>query len=232
MGILYLILWMAIGVLSIAWGLWPLVALFGLITLIGYGLALRGGTPFTDGPVYIASRLAGSNLLLPTQVTITPDRVVRYKKRLIGSDQESISIAQIASVKIRTSLLWSDVVIESTGGSQPVIAHGHWNRDAIAMKATIEQAQHALFTQTRGPAMTPPPTDPATPPDPTSPTLHLALYPGNASQNAQPLTRISYRITQDPQDAKFVQTLLALLRQGSPGSHIEVEVSPNDTLNS
>lgn len=231
MGILYLTAWMGVGVLSIAWGLWPLVALFALVTLIGYGLALRGGTPFTDGSVYIASRLARANLLFPTQVTIAPDRVIRYKKRLIGSEQESISVPQIASVKIRTSFLWSDVVIESTGGSQPVIAHGHWNGDAIAMKATIEQAQHALFTQTRRPTMTVPPTDPATPANPTSSTPDSTIYPGNPSENAQPRTPVSYRITLDPHDPTFVPTLLALLRQSSPGSHIEVEVSPHDTLN-
>ncbi len=152
MAIAFLFVWMGIGIIGITLAQWPFLVAFVLIGAAGYALALRGGTPFRDGPVYIASRLARDNLLFPTQVAILPSRVIRYKARLIGHNEESISIAQIASVKITTSLLWSDVAIESSGGQNQIVCHGHTNADAALMKAEIETYQHAYFTALpRGP---------------------------------------------------------------------------------
>ena len=39
----------------------------------------------------------------------SPLRVSRVKRRLFGSNEESISISQVASVKISTGMLWSDI---------------------------------------------------------------------------------------------------------------------------
>jgi hypothetical protein len=35
---------------------------------------------------------------------------------MFSRSEESISISQVASVKISTGIIWSDIVIESTGG--------------------------------------------------------------------------------------------------------------------
>jgi hypothetical protein len=47
----------------------------------------------------------------------------------------------VASVRIETGLLWSDITIESTGGSDPLTSHGHTKADARRIKELIEAAQ-------------------------------------------------------------------------------------------
>ena len=99
------------------------------------------GRPFANGDVFRASRLSAGNHLLPTQVLITPTNVVQYVPRWIGKQEESIHIAHVASVKINTGLVLSDVLIETSGGASPVRCHGHRKSDAVAMKALIERYQ-------------------------------------------------------------------------------------------
>jgi hypothetical protein len=42
-------------------------------------------------------------------------------------------------------LLFSDVLIESSGGSSPVRCHGHRKADAVEMKRLIEQFQTQYY---------------------------------------------------------------------------------------
>lgn len=146
MTFLLLLVWILTGILGIAYAQWPFVLAFLLIGGAGYALARRGGRPFHDDPVYFASRLSHDNLVFPTQVAVLPNRVVRYKARFIGHNEESIGIAQIASVSIRTGLLWSNVTIESTGGQNQIVCHGHTNQDANAIQQAIETFQSAFST--------------------------------------------------------------------------------------
>jgi hypothetical protein len=74
-------------------------------------------------------------------VLISPTSVVQYTPRWIGRREETIHMAHIASVKIETRLLLSDVLIETSGGSDPIVCHGHRKRDAVAMKDLIERYQ-------------------------------------------------------------------------------------------
>ena len=69
--------------------------------------ARAGRSP--PGDVFRASRLSAGNHLFPTQVLITPTSVVQYTPRWIGRQEESIHMAHVASVKIDTGLLLSDV---------------------------------------------------------------------------------------------------------------------------
>jgi hypothetical protein len=57
-------------------------------------------------------------------------------------------MAHLASVKIDTKLLLSDVLIETTGGQNPIRCHGHRKRDATRMKALIEQYQSDYYRPT------------------------------------------------------------------------------------
>lgn len=152
MAIACLLTWILIGIVGIAFHQWPFIAAFAIIGGAGYLLAVRGGRPFRNDRIYTASRLTRDNLLFPTQVAILPARIIRYKARVIGHNEESISIAQIASVKIKTGLLWSDVIIESTGGQNQIICHGHTNEDAKLMRREIEGHQQSYFTSSlKGP---------------------------------------------------------------------------------
>lgn len=88
-----------------------------------------------------ASRWTAGNFWFPLRIEVNPQRVTRIKPHLIGSTQESISISQVASVSIRTGLIWSTVQIDSTAGTDPIVSHGHRKGDAIQIRDLIEQFQ-------------------------------------------------------------------------------------------
>ncbi len=123
-------------------GVWiPLAgALAAVVVALGLFFWFKG-RPFADGEVFRASRWSGGNRLFPTQVLITPTAVVHYTPELVGRKEHSIHMAHVASVGIDTNLLFSNVLIETTGGTTPVACHGHRKADAIRMKQLIEQHQ-------------------------------------------------------------------------------------------
>ena len=94
-----------------------------------------------DPRVFTASRLTAGNLVFPTRIEVTPDRVARIKPRLIGGSEESIPIAKIASVAISTGLIFSSIRIESTGGVSPIVSDGHYKGDAISIRDLIHAYQ-------------------------------------------------------------------------------------------
>ena len=108
------------------------------------------GQPFADGDVFRASRWSRGNRFFPTQVLITPTAVVHYTPELVGRKEHSIHIAHVASVSIDTNLLFSKVVIETSGGEKPVTCHGHRKRDAVRMKQLIEQYQTHYYRSPGG----------------------------------------------------------------------------------
>jgi hypothetical protein len=107
----------------------------------------RRGRPFGTGHVFRASRLSSGNRWFPTQVKITPTTIVHYTPGWFGRSEHSIHIAHVASVRINTGFLFSDVYIESSGGASPVKCHGHRKRDALEMQRLIEQFQSAYYRQ-------------------------------------------------------------------------------------
>jgi len=90
---------------------------------------------------FVASRWTRGNRIFPTRIVVNAQRVSRVKPRLFGSNEESIGIGQVASVHIRTGVLWSDIVIESTGGTDPITSHGHRKDDAKRIRDLIEAYQ-------------------------------------------------------------------------------------------
>jgi predicted small integral membrane protein len=129
------------------WLWWLLIGAAALVVLLGLWV-WRKGRPFTTGDVFSASRLSSGNRLFPTQVQIAPSSVVHFTPRWIGRQEESIHMAHIASVKINTGVMFSDVLIETSGGASPITCSGHRKGDATRMKALIEQYQEAYY---RGP---------------------------------------------------------------------------------
>ena len=126
------------------WLLWTLAAVAAVIVLLLI-VVWQKGRPFAAGDVFRASRMSSGNHLFPTQVLITPNSVVHFTPRWIGRHEESIHMAHIASVKIDTGMLLSDLLIETSGGANPVRCHGHRKRDAVAMKTLIERYQTAYY---------------------------------------------------------------------------------------
>lgn len=56
-------------------------------------------------------------------------------------DEISISIQKVASVRIQTGMIWSKILIESSGGSDPLTSHGHRKADARRIKELLEGYQ-------------------------------------------------------------------------------------------
>jgi hypothetical protein len=100
-------------------------------------------SPVASDEIFTASRWTKGNFWFPTSIVVNPLRVSRVKKRLFGSNEESISIGQVASVKISTGILWSDILIESTGGTDPIASHGHRKADALRIRDLVESLQAA-----------------------------------------------------------------------------------------
>lgn len=124
------------------------LVVFALVALVGL-VVWRKGRPFIDGDVFRASRLSGGNHLFPTQVAITPTSVVHYTPKWVGRLEHSIHMAHVASVRIITKLIFSDVFIETTGGVSPIHCKGHAKGDAVRMKELIERYQSEYYRRER-----------------------------------------------------------------------------------
>jgi len=87
-----------------------------------------------------ASRWTKGNHLFPTRIEITDTSVTRRKRSWFSRNEMTIHLLRVASVRIDTGLLWSDILIESTGGTDPLTSHGHRKQDALRIKELIEGA--------------------------------------------------------------------------------------------
>ena len=99
------------------------------------------GRPVPGPHVFRASRWSRGNHLFPTQVAVVPTSVVQYTPQWIGRREHSIHMAHISSVEVDTNLFFANVLIETSGGSDPVHCYGHKKRDALEMKRLVEQFQ-------------------------------------------------------------------------------------------
>jgi len=88
-----------------------------------------------------ASRWTHGNHLFPTVIEINDRAIVRHKRSWFSKDEISISISKVASVHIKTGLVWSTILIESSGGADPLTSHGHKKADAKRIKELIEDHQ-------------------------------------------------------------------------------------------
>ena len=91
-----------------------------------------------------ASRWTHGNFLFPTVIEVTDKAVIRHKRSWFSRDEISISINKVASVHIKTGIVWSDILIESSGGTDPLASHGHRKADARRIRELIEEAQGSL----------------------------------------------------------------------------------------
>ena len=126
-----------------------------VLVLVPVIVIWQKGRSFAQGDVFRASRLSAGNRLFPTQVLITPQSVVHFTPQWIGRLEHSIHMAHVASVSIDTNLMFSDVYIETTGGTTPIHCKGHSKSDALEMKRLIEQYQTSYYQQ-RPPVPDPP----------------------------------------------------------------------------
>jgi hypothetical protein len=94
---------------------------------------------------FSASRLSPGNRIFPTVIEVSDRYVTRIKPSLVGRTEESISLRQISSVTIQRGVVWADVIVHSSGGTDPLRSSGHANADADRLKELIEQYQTNLL---------------------------------------------------------------------------------------
>ena len=124
--------------------LWAIGSGVVVAVLLIVWIASRG-RPSAGEHVFRASRWSRGNHLFPTQVAIGPQSVVHYTPQWFGRREQSIHMAHVASVEIDTNLFFSNVVIETSGGSEPVRCYGHRKRDAVEMKRLINKYQSDYY---------------------------------------------------------------------------------------
>jgi hypothetical protein len=91
--------------------------------------------------IFRASRWTRGNFLFPTSIEVTDKAITRRKRSWFSQDEMTINISKVASVHIKTGMMWSDILIESSGGTDPLASHGHSKSDALKIKELIENAQ-------------------------------------------------------------------------------------------
>jgi hypothetical protein len=124
--------------------IWLVGGALGVLALLAAWVIMRG-RPIPGEHVFRASRWSRGNHLFPTQVAITPSSVAHYTPQWLGRREHSIHMAHVASVEIDTNLFFSNVVIETSGGSEPVRCYGHRKRDAVEMKLLIDKYQSDYY---------------------------------------------------------------------------------------
>ena len=90
---------------------------------------------------FTASRWTKGNRWFPTVLEINDTAIIRRKRSFFSRNEVSIHLQKVASVRIQTGLLWSDILIESSGGTDPIQSHGHSKQDALRVQAILEAAQ-------------------------------------------------------------------------------------------
>jgi hypothetical protein len=93
---------------------------------------------------FAASRWTRGNFLFPTHIEVNEQAVTRRKRSWFSRDEISVSMSKVASVHIKTGFFWSDILIESSGGSDPLASHGHRKADARRIKELVETYQAAF----------------------------------------------------------------------------------------
>jgi hypothetical protein len=133
--------------LSGHWGLneWLLILVPIIVVVLFVAYVRRKGRSLPGDHVFRASRLGRGNHLFPAQVIIEPSSITFCKPQWIGKLEESINMAHIASVRIDTHLLFADVYIETSGGQDPIVCHGHTKGDVVEMKKLIEKFQTEYY---------------------------------------------------------------------------------------
>lgn len=100
--------------------------------------------------LFRASRWTSGNFLFPTIIQVSEKAVTRRKRSWLSRDDISISMSKVASVHVKTGLIWSEILVESSGGSDPLKSHGHKKGDAVRIKDLIETHQAEYARSERG----------------------------------------------------------------------------------
>jgi Bacterial PH domain len=97
----------------------------------------------------LASRLTGGNLLFPVLLALHPDRVVVTQRRFFGASDRAIPFGKIASVTVRRRLFFAGIRIESSGGSDDIVADGFLINDVNEFRDALQAELSSLNNGSR-----------------------------------------------------------------------------------
>ena len=100
--------------------------------------------------IFRASRWTSGNHLFPTRIEITDDAVVRHKRRWFTLHETTMHLSRVASVSVETGVIWADMRIESSGGGEDIVSHGHSKQDARRVRELIQAWQSRNAPQASG----------------------------------------------------------------------------------
>jgi hypothetical protein len=92
-----------------------------------------------EGKTYRSSRLTSGNFLFPDALDLVSDGIVFRKGSLFGSREEHINYKAVASFRITNGILFSNILIETTGGSQPILLNGLWKSEAKEIQDALRK---------------------------------------------------------------------------------------------
>jgi hypothetical protein len=93
---------------------------------------------------YRSRRWSLGNLFFPDTLTLASDGMVFRKGALFSSSKEHINYRAVASFRIENGIFLSDVCIETSGGSQPILVNGLWKSEAKEIEDTIRAFQRRV----------------------------------------------------------------------------------------
>jgi len=121
-------------------------------SVVAISAQLRKISGTMPAEIFQASRFTRGNFLFPTIIEVSDTAIIRRKRSWFSRDEISIALPKVASVHIKTGLIWSDILIESSGGTDPLASHGHRKGDARRIRELLEiyqaaQANHGSANQ-------------------------------------------------------------------------------------
>ena len=97
---------------------------------------------------YVASRWVMKKHLIFPRETFVEKFHVRTRKRCFPwfwiFNEESIPLAKIASIKVHKGLLFSDIIIENSGGDFPIRIDGMTNKVAKKFRDDLESREREI----------------------------------------------------------------------------------------
>ena len=102
---------------------------------------------------YVASRFILKQLIFPQNIFIEEFHV-RTRKRHFPLfwivNEQSISLSKVASIKLHKGLIFSDVIIENSGGDYPIRIEGLTNGTARRFRHDLEMKEREMVESTTG----------------------------------------------------------------------------------
>ncbi len=90
---------------------------------------------------YHASRFTSGNRIFPASITVDGNQIRYRKNRWFGSTEEAINCQHVSSLRVTHGMIWSNMTIETSGGSQPIQINGLSHSAAEAIEAAVRKAQ-------------------------------------------------------------------------------------------